>query len=142
MRWHRPALTSKRSNRSPHRVGQKQVAVFIENFPVLFGPQTFAVDGVERRKIGVAGRPATERMRVRYKFSEVTDSGCFLVSGNFVFCALCETFVSFASSASSASSVFSVPEPEDLLEVSIAQPDRNARAKLKRAALTGSHGAL
>ena len=77
---------------------------------------------VPRRRWSAFQVFAAERMRVRYKFSEVTDSGCFLVPGNFVFCVLCETFA------------FSVSEPEDILEVSIAQPDRNARAKLKRAA--------
>ena len=56
IRRNRPALTSKRSpfgTRSVNRVGQKQVAVVVKNFPAFFVPQNFAVDGVERRQVGV-----------------------------------------------------------------------------------------
>ena len=35
--------------------GQKQVAVFVENFPALLVPQDFSVDGHQHFKVNVAG---------------------------------------------------------------------------------------
>ena len=66
------------------RAGQKQVAVFIENFPVLFVHQNFAVDGVERRKIGVAGRPGNGENQGQIQIPQGSQ-GSFLIMKSVMF---------------------------------------------------------